>query len=142
MKKSSQQKLIHDFMAKSREKKLPITPQKIEIFTYIASTNSHPTAKKIWLEVKEIFPTISFATIYKNLKNFKNLGFLRATEMPDGTSRYEVDIEPHHHLINLDTKKITDIAIAEIGNIAIPDVAKKFELENIQVNFFVRNRKP
>jgi Fur family peroxide stress response transcriptional regulator len=141
MKKSAQQKLIHDFIAKSREKKLPITPQKIEIFTYIASTTTHPTAKKIWSEVREIFPRISFATVYKNLKNFKKLGFLRETEMPDGTKRYEVDTTPHHHMINLDNGRITDIGIAEIGEISIPQVAEKFELENIQVSFFVRNKK-
>ncbi len=141
MKKSEQRQLIHDFIAKSREKKLPITPQKIEIFTYIASTTRHPTAKKIWAEVREIFPRISFATVYKNLKNFKNLGFLRETEMPDGTKRYEVDTTPHHHLINLDNGRITDIDIAEVGEITIPETVQKFDLENIQVNFFVRNKK-
>jgi len=141
MKKSAQQKLIHDFIEKSREKKLPITPQKIEIFTYIASTNRHPNAKKIWSEVREIFPRISFATVYKNLKNFQKLGFLRETEMPDGTKRYEVDTIPHHHMINLDNGRITDIDIAEIGDIAIPQAVEKFELENVQVSFFVRNRK-
>jgi len=141
MKKSTQQQVIHDFIAKSREKKLPITPQKIEIFTYIASTNRHPNAKKIWSEVREIFPRISFATVYKNLKNFQKLGFLRETEMPDGTKRYEVDTTPHHHMINLDNGRITDIDIAEIGDIAIPQAVEKFELENVQVSFFVRNRK-
>lgn len=141
MKKSAQQKLIHDFITKSRAQKLPITPQKIEIFTYIASTNRHPDAKRIWAEVREVFPRISFATIYKNLKNFKKLGFLRETEMPDGTKRYEVDIEPHHHLINLDTKRITDIDMTEVGKINIPQAAEKFDLESVQVNFFVRNKK-
>ena len=141
MKKTDQQKLIHEFMAKSREKKLPITPQKIEIFTYIASTNRHPNAKKIWSEVREIFPRISFATVYKNLKNFKKLGFLRQTEMPDGTKRYEVDTNPHHHMINLDNGRITDIDIAEIGEIKIPENIAKFDLDNIQVNYFVRNKK-
>lgn len=141
MKKSAQQKLIHDFMAKSREKKLPITPQKIEIFTYIASTTTHPNAKKIWSEVREIFPRISFATIYKNLKNFQKLEFLRETEMPDGTKRYEVDTEPHHHMINLDNGRITDINIAEIGEIKTPANLAKFELESVQVNFLVRNKK-
>ena len=141
MKKSAQQKLIHDFIAKSREKKLPITPQKIEIFTYIASTTTHPSAKKIWAEVREIFPRISFATVYKNLKNFKNLGFLRETEMPDGTKRYEVNMEPHHHMINLDNQRITDIDIDEVGKIQIPNPAKKYELVGIQVNFLVRNKK-
>ena len=141
MKKSDQQALIFDFMKQSRAKKLPITPQKIEIFTYIASTRQHPNAKKIWQEVQEIFPNISFATIYKNLKNFEKLGFLRATEMPDGTKRYEVNMEPHHHLINLDTKKITDIDVSEVGKISLPKAAEKFEIDSIQVNFFVRNKK-
>lgn len=141
MKKSAQQKLIHEFMAKSREKKLPITPQKIEIFTYIASTTTHPNAKKIWSEVREIFPRISFATIYKNLKNFQKLEFLRETEMPGGTKRYEVNTEPHHHMINLDNGRITDINIAEIGEIKTPANLAKFKLESVQVNFFVRNKK-
>lgn len=141
MKKSEQRQIIHNFIAKSREKKLPITPQKIEIFTYIASTTTHPSAKKIWAEVREIFPQISFATVYKNLKNFQKLGFLRETTMPDGTKRYEVEMTPHHHMINLDNGKITDINIEEVGKIKIPENLSKFELENIELTFLVRNKK-
>ncbi|PID70175.1 hypothetical protein CSB37_03285 [bacterium DOLZORAL124_38_8] len=140
MKKSDQQKLIHKFMQHSRAQKLPITPQKIEIFTYLISTKSHPTAKKIWQEVKEIFPHISLATIYQNLKNFEKLGFLRTTEIPDGTKRFEINPLPHHHIINLDTNRILDTPILNIEETQLPETLQKFELETIEINYFVRNK--
>ncbi|NJP03961.1 transcriptional repressor [Candidatus Gracilibacteria bacterium] len=141
MNKSAQQIQIQKFIETCREKKLPITPQKIEIFTYLISTTIHPSAEKIWKEVQDVFPTISFATVYKNLKKFKDLGFIREIAMKDGTTRYDADMTPHHHVIHIENKKIWDVQPEEIGNFATPSLAKQFKIENVSVNFFVSGKR-
>ncbi len=141
MNKSAQEKQIHNFIEACRAKKLPITPQKIEIFTYLTSTMTHPSAEKIWKEVQDVFPTISFATVYKNLKKFKELGFIREIEMKDGIARYDADMTPHHHVIHLDSKRIWDVQPEEIGNFKTPQLAKQFKIESVSVNFFVSGKR-
>jgi Fur family peroxide stress response transcriptional regulator len=141
MNKSAQQKQIQKFIEICREKKLPITPQKIEIFTYLISTTLHPSAEKIWKEVQDVFPSISYATVYKNLKKFKELGFVREIEMKDGIARYDADLTPHYHVIHLETKKIWDVPVEEVGTVLIPSLAEQFDLDCVSVNFFVTGKR-
>lgn len=131
---------IMNFRSVMRDAKLPITPQKLAIFQFLASTQIHPTAQDIYRKMQYYFETISFATVYKNLKKFTDLGLLRVIELRDNTARYDAGLEPHHHLINLDTSEVLDIDPKEVGDIKIPLDAYAYELDSVSVNFFVREK--
>ncbi len=136
--------IIHDriqnFQKTMKIRKLPITSQKLHIFQFLASTDSHPGAQEVYERMKTYFPTISFATVYKNLKKFSDLRLIREIEMKTGTARYDANMDPHHHLINLDTEKIEDISTQEVGEVHIPQLVTQYDLENVSINFFVRNK--
>ncbi len=134
------QSRIQNFQKVMRQRRLPITSQKLKIFQFLASTESHPSAQEIYERIKTYFPTISFATVYKNLKKFTNLNLIREIEMKTGTARYDANMDPHHHLINLDTEDVLDISTQEVGEVHIPHIANSYELDSISINFFVRNR--
>lgn len=131
---------IQNFQEVMRLRKLPITSQKLRIFQFLASTENHPSAQEIYERMKTYFPTISFATVYKNLKKFTDLNLTREIEMKTGTARYDANMDPHHHLINLDTEDILDISTQEVGEVHVPHVVNNYELDNISINFFVRNK--
>ncbi len=131
---------IQNFRTVMQTRKLPITSQKLHIFQFLASTQNHPGAQEVYERMKTYFPTISFATVYKNLHKFKKLNLIREIEMKTGTARYDANMDPHHHMINIDTEEIHDIATQEIGEVHIPYVVNNFELESISINFFVRNK--
>lgn len=136
--------IIHDRIQNFREvmkdKHLPITPQKLSIFQFLSSTKSHPSAQDIYLRMQTYFPSISFATIYKNLKKFIDLKLIRSIEMKNGTARYDADMDPHHHIINLSTNEITDLDTQEVGEVHIPKEINNYELDSISINFFVKNK--
>jgi len=44
------------------------TSQRRATLQYLSSTNSHPTANKIYNILKKDFPKLSLATVYQNLK--------------------------------------------------------------------------
>jgi len=131
---------IQNFREVMQKQNLPITSQKLHIFQFLASTESHPSAQEIHERMKTYFPTISFATIYKNLKKFIKLGLLREIEMKTGIARYDANMDPHHHLINLDTEIIKDVSTQEVGEVHIPKIVNNYELESISINFFVKNK--
>jgi Fur family transcriptional regulator, peroxide stress response regulator len=133
---------IQNFRTVMHHRKLPITPQKLAIFRYLASTEEHPSAQKIFERMQTYFPNISFATVYKNLKKFAELHLIREIEMKSGMARYDANMDPHHHLINLDNAQIQDIDTQEVGEVSIPKTANEYELESISINFFVRNKPP
>jgi Fur family peroxide stress response transcriptional regulator len=126
------------FKEQCRRHSLPLTPQKVAIFGFLAQTDKHPTAEEVFLVMRQKFPQMSFATVYKNLKKFQNLGLICEIETPDGAARYDANLENHHHIINLDTKEIIDLPADQVGQLPVPDW-EKLTLEKISVNYFVRN---
>lgn len=123
-----------------RELNLPLTPQKVEIFRYLAGTSRHPSAQEIFEAMQKRFPTIAFSTVYKNLTKFKELGLVREIPMKDGSSsRFDANMENHHHIINLDTLEIIDVDPEEMGEVCVPSSLDKYQLEKVSVKFYVRN---
>lgn len=122
-----------------RENKLPLTPQKTEIFKFLAESTAHPSAQEIFVAMKKKFPRISFSTVYKNLKKLKILRLVREIEMKDNTARYDANLADHHHIINLDTGDILDVRAEAVGTVPVPKEVQHLSLEGVSVNFFVRN---
>ena len=49
------------------------TRQRDVIFSIVSKTSAHPTAEEIFLEARTLLPSISLATIYKNLGRLNSL---------------------------------------------------------------------
>ena len=63
----------------------------------VYSTNSHPTADWIYDQVKGSVPNISLGTVYRNLKQMNNEGYIRT--IYDGSiARYDWNMDSHYHL--------------------------------------------
>lgn len=91
-----------------RENNLKVTPQRIAIAKYVLNNSEHPTAKRIYQEIRRAHPTVSLATIYVTLKVLKEVGLLQELNLPDGQSRFDPNLEPHAHLICEKCGDITD----------------------------------
>lgn len=102
-------KRLESFKNASRTKRLPLTPQKIAIFKILASSCSHPDAQKIYETVKKTFPSISLATVYKNLINFRKLGLIKEISVAGAPSKYDAKLENHSHAIFLDSGEVYDL---------------------------------
>ena len=48
-----------------------MTPQRHAILAYLFQTDSHPSADDIYKALEHNFPNMSVATVYNNLKVFK-----------------------------------------------------------------------
>lgn len=131
---------ILSFRNAMKREGFPITPQKLSIFQFLASTESHPTAQEVYEKMRYYFENISFATVYKNLKKFESLGLVKEIPFKGNTARYDAGMDPHHHLINLDTNEIIDVSESSMAAVEIPPIVAQFDLAEVSVNFFVRNK--
>ena len=73
----------------------------------------HPSPEAIYDRVRREIPSISIATVYKNLKLFVQHGFLREVSLHHGSARVETRREPHHHLVCVDCRSIIDLDEAD-----------------------------
>lgn len=97
---------IQQIMHKLRERSYRVTPQRLAVCELILSSKDHPTADRIFREVKKKHPTISLATVYQTLHLLTDIGLLQELGFSDRISRYDPNTSPH---INIVCKKCGEI---------------------------------
>lgn len=74
-----------------------MTPQRHAILTYLLETMTHPTADEIYKALEGKFPNMSVATIYNNLRVFKDAGLVVELTYGDASSRFDANVEEDHY---------------------------------------------
>ncbi len=80
------------------------------VHTSIMSSKDHPTANRIFSEVKKEIPKISFGTVYRNLGQLVEHGFIRIIQL-DGITHYDGNVDPHNHFICNECNRIYDFEL-------------------------------
>lgn len=86
-----------------------LTRQRVEVYSYLHSTNTHPTAEQVYAAVRHHIPNISLATVYKALEALVDAGVATKIADADGPARYDCRSEPHYHLRCLKTGEVRDL---------------------------------
>ncbi len=92
-----------------RSKGYKATPQRIAICRLALRNRKHPSAQRIYYEVKGLFPTVSLATVYKTLQVLKGLGLIQELSFPEGEARFDPYMKPHLNLVCTQCGNITDL---------------------------------
>jgi Fur family peroxide stress response transcriptional regulator len=85
------------------------TPQRIAICRFALSSKEHPSAQKVYSEVKKFHPTVSLATVYKTLQILKELGMLQELSSSLSQTRFDPNVKLHINLVCLQCGTITDV---------------------------------
>lgn len=85
------------------------------ILEKLQSTTSHPTAEWIYHELKTDFPKISLATVYRNLKQFRDDGEILSLGQVQGKERFDATTSRHDHFICETCAVIIDIPVDALG---------------------------
>ncbi|MBP3041822.1 peroxide-responsive transcriptional repressor PerR [Bacillaceae bacterium Marseille-Q3522] len=91
-----------------KETGVRITPQRHAILDFLISTKSHPTADEIYKSLEGKFPNMSVATVYNNLKVFREVGLVKELTYGDSSSRFDFATNQHYHVICEECGKIVD----------------------------------
>ena len=69
----------------------------------------HPTADKLYELIRPFMPTISLATVYRNLNQLVDNGIIRKISGLDGSVHYDHCVEKHYHFICTYCNKVYDV---------------------------------
>jgi Fur family transcriptional regulator, peroxide stress response regulator len=129
---------FEQLIAKLRESEYRLTPQRVELIRLIAASEGHPSASRLYEQIKVQFPTMSLATVYKTLDLLKELGEvleigLRDDNHYDGRKPY-----PHPHLICVQCQKIMDGELETAVNTIVQEVEINFGFQIVkhQLDFY------
>ncbi|MEE4362834.1 MAG: transcriptional repressor [Desulfotignum sp.] len=123
---------------KLRENGHKITPQRLAIIKILAKSEGHPSVEDIHEQIRADFPTMSLATVYRNIVLLKSLGEVLELGFPDGSNRYDGNKPaPHPHVICIRCKKIVDPVLDSLDEMK-KEVALEtdFKILNHRLDFF------
>ena len=94
MAKLNLQKIFTDFTAKKGLKHSDI---RLKILDVLNEGQKHSSASELFAKVRERYPTVGQATVYRTLKLLCECDICRELRTEDGLARYEVAMGHEHH---------------------------------------------
>lgn len=91
-------------------------PRKI-ILQVLGSAEDHPSVEDVYERAKKIDSSVSIATVYRTLSLLDELDLVIRHEFQEGYSRYEVNDDHHHHLVDLETGAVVEFQNDELEKI-------------------------
>ncbi|MBQ8002564.1 MAG: transcriptional repressor [Clostridia bacterium] len=82
--------------------------QRDALIEILQSTDTHPTAEWVYDKMREKFPNVSLATVYRNLKHMIEIGIAREL-YTDNSSRFDANMSDHYHFMCKCCGKLFDI---------------------------------
>jgi Fur family transcriptional regulator, peroxide stress response regulator len=115
-----------------KEYDLKVTPQRVAIVEELYM-NGHMNIDDLYKKLLSKFPSISLATIYKNVNAMIEKVFLSEVKIPNSKSVYELVKSEHAHLVCSSCGHIEDIEV-DTSSI-LNDISKmsKFKIDSTDV---------
>jgi Fur family peroxide stress response transcriptional regulator len=129
---------FEEIVEKIRAKNFKLTPQRLAIAKVLSNGGGHPTVEEIHEELRDRFPTMSLATVYRNVLLMKSLGEVMEIGFADGSNRYDgLRPHPHPHVICIECRKILDPDLSGLEDMS-EEVAGEtgFEIISHRIDFF------
>lgn len=93
---------------------LRMTGQRKTILQVLGDSPDHPSVEDVYERARKLDDSISIATVYRTLSLLDELDLVIRHEFQEGYSRYELNWDHHHHLIDLETGKVVEFQSAEL----------------------------
>lgn len=115
---------------KCTEAGLKMTGQRKTILKVLDTAEDHPSVEDVYERAKKIDKSISIATVYRTLSLLDELDLVIRHEFQEGYSRYELNWEHHHHLVDLETGEVVEFQNEELEKLKVK-IAKELGYELI-----------
>ena len=128
---------MRDYIGLLKDSGLKATFQRINILELI-DKYGHISVEEIYEEIKKIHPSISLATIYKNIILMLNKNVLTEVPVVGKKSKYELFKDDHIHLICTKCGNVEDRASIDSADEILFNVTKEehFKLAKQQINLY------
>ncbi|MGK7918604.1 MAG: Fur family transcriptional regulator [Trichodesmium sp.] len=118
---------------KMQSKGLRITPQRFAVYANLLSRSDHPTVEDILSEVNRDLPISSKATIYSALSVLREVDLVKEVLLEEGVTRYDANVQPHHHFCCQNCGAIIDIDWETFSNLQLDKLPSGLDATSYEV---------
>jgi Fur family ferric uptake transcriptional regulator len=98
---------------------LKMTGQRKVILKILDEAKDHPSVEDVYDRAKGEDASISIATVYRTLSLLDELDLVIRHEFQEGYSRYELNWDHHHHLIDLDSGEVIEFQNSQLEKLKV-----------------------
>jgi len=114
------------------------THQRIEIAFALFSRHEHLSADQVMAIVNERHSETSKATVYNTLNLFLEKKLIREVIVDPSKVFYDPNTEPHYHLYDLQSGRLTDIDASDVRVTGLPALPSGMVTEGMDIIIRVR----
>lgn len=121
---------------------MKMTEQRRIILQVLNASEDHPSVETVYQRAKEIDPAISIATVYRTLHLLDEMNLVQRHDFNESYSRFEVNLEHHHHLIDLETGEVIEFQNDTLEELKL-SIARQlgYELVDHRLELYGRRKK-
>ncbi len=121
---------------------MKMTEQRRIILHVLNESEDHPSVETVYQRAKERDASISIATVYRTLHLLDEMNLVQRHDFNESYSRFEVNMEHHHHLIDLESGEGIEFQNQELEELK-EKIARDlgFELVDHRLELYGRKRK-
>jgi Fur family transcriptional regulator, peroxide stress response regulator len=123
----------HEIKSRLTAHGLKATYQRIVIYEALMGLD-HPTAEQIFAYIRERYPSISLATVYKTLETFERSGLALKVQASGAQHRYDANVDSHNHFYCTKTGRIIDYKDDDLEQLIYEHLKKKLPAGRFRVN--------
>lgn len=128
-------KRLQTFQSLCRERGLPLTVQRREVYKAVLEREDHPTADQVYDILAGRIPGLSRTSVYRILGLLVEMRLIRRLHHPGTVARFDGKIARHHHLICVRCDKVIDIQHAAWDELPLADISNHgFEIEDFSIH--------
>jgi Fe2+ or Zn2+ uptake regulation protein len=94
---------------------LRLTPQRDVLLRALSETTGHPTADDLVTKVRKVLPTVSHATVYRNVQELVRAGLIGTLERSGAAVQFEMNPEHHHHFMCRRCTQVWDVYLDQVA---------------------------
>jgi Fur family peroxide stress response transcriptional regulator len=94
---------------------LRLTPQRDVLLRALSETTGHPTADDLVKKVRKVLPTVSHATVYRNVQELVRAGLIGTLERSGAAVQFEINPDHHHHFMCRRCGQVWDVYLDQVA---------------------------
>ena len=108
------------------------------IISCLKGTKTHPTAEWVYAQLKPEYPSLSLATVYRNLTQLKDDGAIQSIGTVLGKERFDGDTSPHTHVVCTRCGRVVDLFDVPVPSDLSESVKEKtcFDIFGADLKFY------
>lgn len=88
---------FNDLANELKKKNIRLSHQRLKVLEYMIYNRTHPTVDQIYIDLHKEIPTLSKTTIYNTLNALSEAGIVKALNISDNETKYDIVTDDHGH---------------------------------------------